>query len=103
MNKDEISIFDMYSPTDYRYSVKELSPYLSEEAYVKYKSKVEAALAKVLARRKIISEKSAEEIRKSSEQIRAKDVYEEESKVGHDIIAQVNLIKKGVSNEAKTG
>ena len=103
MTEENISIYDLISPSDYRYSVKELSKYLSEEAYVRYKSKVEAALAIALAKRKIISEKSAIEIEKASEQIRAKDVYEEESKTGHDIIAQVNLIKKRVSSEAKTG
>ena len=103
LSEDSISIYDLISPSDYRYSVKELQPYLSEEAYIKYKSKVEAALAKVLAKRKVISEKSADEIVKSSEQVRAKDVYEEEARIGHDIIAQVNIIKKGVSAEAKTG
>lgn len=103
MEDDGVSVYDLLSPTDYRYSVKELAPYLSEESFIKYKSIVEAALAKVLARRKLISEGAAEEIRKSSEQVRAKDVYEEESKTGHDIIAQVNLIRKGVGEEAKTG
>ena len=103
MANEDVSIYDLLSPIDYRYSVKELAPYLSEESFVKYKSAVEAALAKVLAHRKVISSKAAEEIRKASEQIRAKDVYEEEAKTGHDIIAQVNLIKKGVSEEAKTG
>lgn len=101
--EENLSIYDLLSPSDYRYSVKELTPYLSEESFVKYKSIVEAALARVLARRKIISEGAAEEIRKASEQIKAKDVYEEEAKTGHDIIAQVNLIRNGVSEEAKTG
>ena len=103
MDNDELSVFDLLSPADYRYSVKELAPYLSEEAYVQYKSKVEAALAKVLAKRGVISENSAEEIRKASEQIKAKEVYEEEARTGHDIIAQVNLIRKRVGDEAKTG
>ncbi len=102
-NKNEISIFDLFSPTDYRYSVKELTPYLSEEAYVRYKSKVEAALAKVLAKRKVISESAAEEISRASAQVKASEVYEEEANIGHDIIAQVNIIKKGVGKEAKTG
>ncbi|MDI6798970.1 MAG: lyase family protein [Candidatus Aenigmarchaeota archaeon] len=103
MSEERISIYDLFSPTDYRYSVKELRPYLSEESFVKYKSKIEAALAKVLARRGIISQQSAEEISKASEQVTAKEVYEEESKTGHDIIAQVNMIRKRISDEAKTG
>ncbi len=102
MEEDSVSIYDLMSPADYRYNVKELAPYLSEEAYVKYKSIVEAALARVLAKRKLISVKAADEIKRASEKIRAKDVYEEESKTGHDIIAQVNLIKRIVGEEAKT-
>ncbi len=77
MEKDDVSLYDLFSPIDYRYSVKELQPYLSEESFIKYKSRVEAALAKVLARRKIISEKASEEIKNASEQIMAKDVYKE--------------------------
>jgi adenylosuccinate lyase len=103
MSKEKISIYDLFSPTDYRYSVKELGPYLSEESFVRYKSKIESALAKVLARRGIISRSSTDEISKASEQVTAKEVYEEEAKTGHDIIAQVNMIRKRVSDEAKTG
>ncbi|MEM5883197.1 MAG: hypothetical protein QXQ77_03070 [Candidatus Aenigmatarchaeota archaeon] len=55
MSEEKVSIFDLFSPTDYRYSVEELKQYLSEEAFVKYKSKVEAALAKVKARRGMIT------------------------------------------------
>ena len=103
MKNGQTSIFDLFSPSDYRYSVKELLPYLSEESYVRYKSKVEAALASALANRGIISKKAAAEIAKASEKVRAKDVYEEERKTGHDVIAQVNLIRRMVGEEAKTG
>jgi adenylosuccinate lyase len=103
VSEEKISIYDLFSPADYRYSVKELGPYLSEESFVKYKSKIEVALAKILSRRGIISQVSAEEISKASEQVTAKEVYEEESKTGHDIIAQVEMIRKRVSDEAKTG
>jgi adenylosuccinate lyase len=94
-------IFDLFSPTDYRYCIKELSPYLSEEAFVRYKSRVEKALAKVLARRGITTQEAAEEISKACEQVTAEEVYEEESKTGHDIIALVNVIRKKVSDKAK--
>jgi adenylosuccinate lyase len=94
--------FRNISPTSYRYSVEDLIPYLSEEAFVAYKSKIEASLAKVLAKRGIITPQSAEEIVKASEQVRAKEVYDEEEKTRHDIIAQVNMIKKRISDEAKT-
>jgi len=103
MGDDLVSLFALFSPTDYRYFVKELGPYLSEESFVKYKSRIESALAKTLSRRGIISQESAEEISKASEQVTAKEVYEEEAKTGHDIIAQVNMIRKRISDEAKTG
>ncbi len=96
------SRFDQFSPTDYRYNVEELKPFLSEEAFVKYKSKVEAALAQILARRGIISQAIADEITRASEEVTATEVYEEERKTRHDIIAQVNMIKKRVSDEAKS-
>jgi adenylosuccinate lyase len=88
---------------DYRYFVRELAPYLSEESFVRYKSRIESALAKVLARRGIISKKSAEEILKASKEVTAKEVYEEEERTGHDIIALVNVIRSKVGAEAKTG
>lgn len=93
--EEMVPIFSFFSPADYRYSVKELEPFLSEEAFVKYKSKIEAALALILARRGIIDKSAAEEISNASSQVTAKEVYEEESRTGHDIIAQVNMIKKG--------
>jgi len=103
MDEEKVSIFDLFSPTDYRYQVPELLPYLSEEAFVSYKSKVEAALARVLAKREIITQQSANEIINASSEVKAKEVYDEEEKTRHDIIAQVNMIRKRVSEEAKTG
>jgi len=103
MGEEKVPIYDLFSPTDFRYYVKELKPFLSEEAFVKYKSKVEAALARVLAKRGIITLRSADEIAKASEQVTAKEVYEEEGRTSHDIIAQINMIRKRVSDEAKPG
>lgn len=100
---EDVSRYDLVSPADYRYSVEELAPYLSEESFIRYKSRVEAALAKVLARRGIIGQKSADEIARASEQVTAREVYEEEKKTGHDIIAQVNVIRRKVGDDAKTG
>ena len=50
MAQEDKNNFDIFSPTDYRYSVDDLKPYLTEEAFIKYKARVEAALAKVMAR-----------------------------------------------------
>ena len=103
MDESETSIFDLFSPTDYRYRVLELEPYLSERAFIDYKSKVEAVLAAVLAGRNIITQQSAGEIIAASSQVTAEEVYAEEKRTGHDVIAQVNMIRKRVSDEAKTG
>jgi len=98
---EELSTFNLFSPTDYRYSVRALEPYLSEEAYVKYKARVEGALAKALANRGLFSSKIADEIVQAASGVTAKVVYEEERRIKHDVRALVNVIRKKVSAEAK--
>jgi adenylosuccinate lyase len=99
MSEDEL--FNLFSPTDFRYRVKELEPYLSEEAFVKYKSRVEATIPKVKVKRGLTDQRIAEEISEACKKVTAKEIYEEEAKTGHDIIAHVNMIRKRVSDEAK--
>jgi len=99
--KKEVPPFNLFSPTNYRYSVKALEPYLSEEALISYEARVEGALAKTLAKRGVCSPNIAEEIVKAASQVTAKEVYEEENRVKHDIKALVNIIKKKVSDKAK--
>lgn len=89
--------YDLFSPTDYRYSVDDLRPYLSEEAYIRYKLKVECALAKVICKSKQI----AREIIKAADSITAEEVYKEEKRVRHDIRALVNCIRNKVSKKAR--
>ena len=91
----------MFSPTDFRYNVKELVPYLSEKAYVQYKARVEAALASELASVGICSKSVANEIRQACELVTAEQVYAEEARIKHDIRALVNVIRGEVSDEAK--
>jgi len=94
--------FDAISPLDYRYGTgKEIAEYLSENARVKYQAKVEAALAKALAKNKICSRKVAKQIEKSAMKVKAEEVYAEEKKIKHDVRALVNVIRKRVSKEAK--
>lgn len=100
MGKD--SSYNSISPTDYRYQVDYLLPFLSEEAFVKYKSKVEAALALTLAKRRIISQENADKIVRAASKVTAAEVYEEEKETRHDIIAQVNMIKKRLKGKAKS-
>lgn len=103
MNESNLPRFSLFSPADYRYYVKELEPYLSEKSYIRYKCKVEAALAKVLAKRGLISEVSAKEIINASKKVTTEEVYEEEKKTKHDIVALVNMIRAKISDNAKLG
>ncbi len=92
---------ELFSPTDFRYTVDELKPILSEEAFVKYKAKVEAALAAQLAEIGVCSESAAKEIARSCERVTAKQVYAEEARIKHDVRALANVIRDGVSDAAK--
>ncbi len=98
--KEEID-FSAFSPTDYRYAVDELRDYLSEEAFVQYKAKVEAAVARVFEHRGILSKELCDEIVEAASKVNAAEVYEEEQRTKHDIRALVNVIRSGVSDEAK--
>jgi len=93
--------FDNFSPTDYRYFVEDLKPYLTERAFIKYKARVETALVKVLAKFKIISREIAREIIQAADSITAEEVYEEEKRIKHDIRALVNCIRNRVSLKAR--
>jgi adenylosuccinate lyase len=101
MSDEMVSRYSLFSPTDYRYSVGALQAYLSEEAYVHYKAKVEAALVEILARKGICSKSVASEIAAAAEKVTAKEVYAEEDRIKHDIRALVNVIRSKVSEEAK--
>jgi len=93
--------FSAFSPTDYRYAVGALRDYLSEAAYVKYKAKVEAALARVFEKRGIIKKELCDEIVAATSSITAEAAYEEERRTKHDIRALVKVIQRNVSDETK--
>src|SRR6266852_5801547 len=92
---------ELISPSDFRYSVPDLLPFLSEDAFVKYKARVEAALGKQLADAGICSKSVAEEIERAAEEITVEEVYAEERRIKHDIRALVNVIRSKVSDQAK--
>jgi adenylosuccinate lyase len=98
--KEEID-FSLFSPTDYRYAVSDLRAYLSDEAYVNYKAKIEAALAQVFASQGLLKQELCDEIVDATKAVTAKEVYDEEQKTKHDIRALVNVIRNRVSDEAK--
>ncbi len=97
----------MACPIDSRYYgtnpefLKRLKPYVSEEGYVRYQARVEVALAQILVERKIAPPTLAEELEKASRGISVEDVYAEERRIGHNIRALVNCLKKHVSEQAQ--
>ena len=95
------SPYSFLSPADYRYYVKDLEPYLSEESFIKYKCRVEVALAQTLAERGLISADAAQAVEAALPSVTAKAVYEEEGRTGHDIIALVNVIRSHMPEEAR--
>ncbi len=102
-----MNTFDNISPIDFRYygrnkeAIDKLQPYLSEQAFVKYLAKTEAALTRTLAEKGICSKKVADEVEKAAKEITAEEVYDEEDRIKHNIRALANSIRKRVSDEAK--
>lgn len=103
----ERDIFASLSPLDHRYYASnetlfnELSNYFSENAYIQYELKVEAALARVLAKRGLCSVAVADEIAAACNSVDPDEVYLEEEMTKHNIRALVNCIQRRVSDEAK--
>lgn len=99
--KETKALEDLVSPTDFRYTVKELLPYLSVGAYTKYLAKVEAGIVNTYAKEGICSQKIADEVKEACENISYDEVKKEEDRIRHDIRALVNVIRNHVSDEAK--
>ncbi len=97
--------YDAISPLDYRYysgeTFDKLQPYLSENAAISYQLKVEVALVRTLAEKRICSERIAKEVEEASKKVTASEVYEEERRIKHNTRALVNCIRRKVSDEAK--
>ncbi|MSQ95071.1 MAG: adenylosuccinate lyase [Gemmataceae bacterium] len=99
--------FDAASPFDARYYFADraffdkLSPYVSENAQVRYLARVEAALAQTLADYGVCPKKAAAEIARAAQAVKPEEVYEEERRIQHNIRALVNCIGKQVSATAK--
>ncbi|MDO8646785.1 MAG: lyase family protein [Candidatus Diapherotrites archaeon] len=98
--------FDFISPLDYRYIGRDkdfakIAGFFSENSRIKYQAKIELALIKALAARKVCSQKVVEEVEKAIQEIKAEEVYNEEDITKHDIKALVNVLRSKVSEEAK--
>jgi adenylosuccinate lyase len=94
-------IFDSLSPVDYRYWVKEVADYLSENGFTRFKLKVELALVTVLNRRGICSADVVTEVKTACPLITTEEVYDEEDRIHHDIRALVNCLRTKVSESTK--
>jgi adenylosuccinate lyase len=93
--------YNLVSPTDFRYSVKDLEEYLTEDAFTKYKAKVELALIKTLVKYNLAPQNIIQEVENAIKKVTTQEVYDEEDRIKHDIRALVNVIRKYVSDSAK--
>lgn len=103
LTKERIPLdkFDCISPIDYRYWDPDVARFLSENAFTRYKLKVQLALVRTLARRGICPLTVVSEVEKACKEVTTAEVYEEEDRIRHDIRALVNCIQRRVSDEAK--
>ncbi len=93
--------FNSLSAIDFRYWDKDLVSYLSENAFTRYKLRVELALIKTLGKRGFCPPALGAEITQAAELVTTEEVYAEEKRIGHDIRALVNCLRARVSDEAK--
>ena len=102
-----MELFEAVSPLDFRYYggndefMRRLIPYVSESGYVRYQAKVEAALVRTLANHGICSHECADEVEGAAEEITAEEVYEEQTRIRHNIRSLVNVIRRRISPEAR--
>ncbi len=95
------SKYKSFSPTEFRYHVKDLEEYLSEDAFTHYKALVELALIKTLAKYGICNEDAVKKMEEVIGHITTEEVYEEEERIRHDIRALVNTIRKYLPDDVK--
>jgi adenylosuccinate lyase len=99
--------FDAISPMDYRFVggdqklQKEIGPYLSGAAVIRYQARVEGALALAMSDVGICDRKIADAIARAADQVTPQEVAEEETRTRHDVRALVNVIRAHVPDEAK--
>ncbi len=98
---DHKSVFDNVSPLDFRYRDIEIEEILSEASFIRYKLKVEVAMARVLQRRGLCGPEVVREIERGAALVSAADVDKEEWRTKHDLRALVNCLREQVSDKAK--
>lgn len=104
---DSFERFDAVSPLDYRYYgddrhlFRRLRPYVSEHADIRYLLRVEATLARMLARWNVCSPEIARKIETACREVTSEEVYLEEKRVEHNVRAVVNCIRRRISPESR--
>ena len=102
-----MELFEAVSPLDFRYYggdsnfMKRLLPYVSEAGYVTYQAQVEAALVRTLANYGVCASAIADEVEAAVDLVTAEEVYEEQSRIRHNIRSLVNVIRRKISPEAR--
>lgn len=94
--------FDGISPLDYRYWTGKAAQFLSENAFTKYKLRLEAALVRALHDHGLCDGSVVEEVDAACDHVTTAEVYDEEGRIGHDIRALVNSIQSKVSESARS-
>src|SRR3989344_3475220 len=92
---------DCISPIDVRYWNPTIAQFLSEEAFIRYKRQVEAALAAVLHAYGFFGEDILAEITQACATVMVAEIVAEETRIKHDIRALANCIRARVSDRAK--
>jgi len=101
------SLYDMVSPLDFRYygddaeAFDRLSPYVSEEAFIKYQAKVEGALVNAFHDLGWCSREVARQAVEACNAVTAEEVYQEEKKTQHVVRALVNCIARKAGPEVR--
>jgi adenylosuccinate lyase len=99
--------FDAISPLDYRFVggdaklAKDLQPYLSAAAVIRYQARVEGALAQAMADAGICDRGIADAIARAADRVTPQEVADEETKTRHDVRALVNVIRAQLPDDAK--
>ena len=92
--------FENISPLDARYigpdeaMRRRVEPYLSEAASIRHQLRVEVALLETLAELGICPASAPEAARAAAEAISPGEVFEEERRIGHNVRALVNCLRK---------
>lgn len=99
--------YDDISPLDYRFVggdaklQKEIGPYLSAAAVIRYQARVEGALALAMADLGICDRHVADAIARAADLVTPHEVADEEAKTRHDVRALVNVIRAHAPEEAR--